>query len=204
MCFVLEVVYTANLSASQTENLLSALGVVPVQILGALRGFHPLGLLTLVSSMFVHVDLIHIGGNMIYLFAFGGIVEDALGRSKYLVLYLASGIAAGLFQVYLASLSGPPEIYIPAVGASGAISGVLAASLVFFPRSRVVSVVGYFIIPVRTVWFIGFWFVLQLLFSYFGTNPGVAYGAHIGGFAAGLVMAGIGRLVMGPRRVEET
>jgi membrane associated rhomboid family serine protease len=188
----------------QTEKLFINFGLVPYYILYAANGVEVFRLGTLVTAMFLHTSLIHIAGNMIYLFVFGGNVEDAFGHARYLLFYIVSGIAGGLFQVFLASISGPPGIYIPGIGASGAISGVLAASLIFFPKSRVVSIVGYFILPVRALWFIGFWFLLQLLFSFLGVNTGVAYGAHLGGFAAGLLMGGLARLITGPKGNEET
>ncbi len=195
--------YTSNLDAVRTENFFLNFGLVPYYILYALNGVQVFRLGTLVSSMFLHASVIHIAGNIVYLFVFGGNVEDAFGHARYLVFYILSGIVGGLFEVYLALMSGPPEIYIPGIGASGAISGVLAASLIFFPKSRVVSVIGYFIVPVRALWFIGFWFVLQLIFSFLGINAGVAYGAHLGGFAAGFLMAGLARLIIGPTKEEE-
>lgn len=195
--------YTDYFDPVPTQNLFLNLGLVPYYFLYALNGVEALRLGTLISAMFLHASILHIAGNMIYLFVFGEKVEDALGHARYLTLYIFSGMAGGLLQVYLAVMSGSPAIYVPGVGASGAISGVLAASLLFFPRSRVVSIVGYFIVPIRAVWFIGFWFVLQLLFSYFGVNSGVAYGAHLGGFAAGLLMGGIARLIIGAPKGEE-
>ncbi len=195
--------YTSNLDAVRTESFFLNFGLIPYYITNALNGVQVFRLGTLVSAMFLHASIVHIAGNMIYLFVFGGNVEDAFGHARYLMFYFLSGIVGGLFEVYLALMSGPPEIYIPGIGASGAISGVLAASLIFFPKSRVVSVVGYFIVPVRALWFIGFWFVLQLLFSFLGVNTGVAYGAHLGGFAAGLLMAGLARLTTGPTKEEE-
>ncbi len=201
--FLVEVLYTSNFAAESTQNLFLNLGVVPYYIVRALNGVDVPRLGTLVSSTFLHAGILHIGGNMLYLFVFGGNVEDALGHIRYLTFYLFSGIAGGALQVYLALMTGPPEIYIPGIGASGAISGVLAASLLFFPRSRVVSIVGYFIVPVRAVWFIGLWFVLQLVYYFLGVDTGVAYGAHIGGFAAGLLIASLARLLIGPVKEEE-
>jgi rhomboid family protein len=113
------------------------------------------------------------------------------------------GVAGAMTQIYLSYLAGPPDSLIPSVGASAAISGVLGAYLVFFPRARVVSVIGYFILPIRAFWFIIGWFILQILFSSAGVNPGVAYGAHVGGFLAGLVLGGIVRAIAGPAKEEE-
>ena len=122
---------------------------------------------------------------------------------------LVAGVGGAMTQVYLSLLSGPPDLSIPSVGASAAISGVLSAYLLFFPRARVVSLVVYFILPIRAYWFILAWFFLQLLyleliFSSAGINSGgVAYGAHVGGFAVGLVLGGIARLLTGPAVEEE-
>lgn len=151
--------------------------------------------------MFLHASLWHIGGNMLFLFVFGDNVEDTLGHKKYLGFYLLAGIAGGLTQVFISLTSGTPGIYIPGVGASGAISGILAAYLVFFPKARVISLLGYFVMPLRAFWFIGLWFLLQLLLSSGGIDTGVAYGAHIGGFIFGLTLAGIARLLTRRREV---
>jgi len=178
------------------------LGLVPYYIYGASQGVGVVYLGTLVSSMFLHAGLWHIAGNMLFLFVFGDNLEDILGHRKYLGFYLMCGIAGGLTQVFISIASGPPDVYIPSVGASGAISGVLAGYLVFFPKARVLSLVGYFIMPIRAFWFIGLWFILQLLLSYGGGESGVAYGAHIGGFVFGLALAGIARAFIRPQQYE--
>ncbi len=144
--------------------------------------------------MFFHASIWHIAGNMLFLFVFGDNVEDTLGHKKYISFYLLAGIAGGLTQVFISLARGPPDIYISSVGASGAISGVLAAYLVFFPKARVLSLLGYFIIPIQAFWFIGLWFLLQLLLASGGADTGVAYAAHLGGFAFGLAAAGVARL----------
>lgn len=192
--FSIEIVYTRNFNYRETIRLFSDYGLVPYNVLSALDGHNVIKLFTLVSSMFIHANLLHIFGNMLYLFVFGDNVEDTLGHSAYLLFYLLAGMVGALAQVYFSVLNGPPDIYAPSVGASGAISGVLAAYLLFFPRARIVSIVGYFIIPVRAVWFIGFWFLLQVFYVAVGANTGVAYIAHIGGFIAGLVVASFARL----------
>ncbi len=187
--FVFEVVFTKNFDPQQTGVLFDGLGLVPYYLINTFNGAGLVTFATLVTSMFLHAGILHLAGNMLFLFVFGGNVEDALGHNKYLSFYLAAGIAGGLTQTYLSLAAGPPDIYAPSVGASGAISGVMAAYLVFFPKTRIVSYVGYFILPIRAFWFVGFWFLLQLLFFVGGVNTGVAYGAHIGGFVIGLVIA---------------
>jgi len=145
-------------------------------------------LYTIFTSMFLHGGFLHIFGNMLYLWIFGDNLEDALGRPKFLLFYLASGVAAGL-----AHALSDPSSPIPTIGASGAISGVLGAYIVLYPRARVLTAVMYSgIIMIPAIFFLGFWFVLQVLsvsFSWVaGGSSGVAYWAHIGGFVAGAVM----------------
>jgi membrane associated rhomboid family serine protease len=146
--------------------------------------------LTLFTSMFMHGGWAHIGGNMLFLFVFGDNVERALGHVKYLLFYLVCGLVAAYAQV----LSNPESV-IPSLGASGAISGALAAYLVYFPRNRVRVLVGLrFVTEVPAMLMIGLWALLQFV-SGIGSiavseqTGGVAYWAHIGGFIAGVVLA---------------
>ena len=143
--------------------------------------------------MFLHGGWLHIGGNMLFLWVFGNNVEDRIGRLWYLLFYLASGIIASLAQLAVA-----PNSVIPNLGASGAIAGVLGAYLVMFPRRRVYTLIIFFFItavylPAFVV--LGLWFVLQVfsgvgsLGSRVNTGGGVAFFAHIGGFAFGVVLA---------------
>jgi membrane associated rhomboid family serine protease len=146
--------------------------------------------LTLFTSMFMHGGWAHLGGNMLFLFVFGDNVERALGHVKYLAFYLLCGVIAAYAQIVSS-----PESVIPSLGASGAISGALAAYLVFFPRNRVRVLVGLrFVTEVPALLMIGLWALLQFV-NGFGSitasaqTGGVAYWAHIGGFVAGLVLA---------------
>jgi membrane associated rhomboid family serine protease len=143
--------------------------------------------LTLLSSMFMHGSWLHLGGNMLFLWIFGDNVEHRAGPLLYLVAYLAAGLVGSLAQV-LSSPSSP----IPSLGASGAISGVLGAYLILFPRNRVTAFVVRFLVQIPALVAIGMWIALQVLSSLAdptGTG-GVAYMAHIGGFATG-VLAGL-------------
>ncbi|MDH7494181.1 MAG: rhomboid family intramembrane serine protease [Candidatus Saccharicenans sp.] len=144
------------------------------------RVFWPLSLLT---GMFLHGSLLHLAGNMLYLWIFGNNVEDFLGSVKFLFFYLACGIAASLLQVAIY-----PNSRIPMIGASGAIAGLLGAYLVLYPSARVKTLVFLFIyitvIYVPAWVLLGLWFILQL--SNIGMGGGVAWFAHIGGFLAGL------------------
>ncbi len=145
---------------------------------------------TILTSMFLHGGVLHIAGNMLFLWIFGNNVEDALGRLRFIAFYLVSGIVAALAQTVAAAASG--DLLVPMVGASGAIAGVLAAYLVLFPRSRVLTFVFFFffvrLVPVPASFFIGLWFVMQVVSVLFGGSTGVAVFAHIGGFVAGYLL----------------
>jgi membrane associated rhomboid family serine protease len=143
--------------------------------------------LTLIISMFMHAGIAHIVGNMLYLFIFGDNVEDSLGHFRFLLFYLFCGIAAGLAHVLATLLTGADPL-IPCLGASGAISGVLGAYLLLFPRKRVRVLFFRFITQVPAILAIGMWFVFQVvegLGLLGGGEGGVAYGAHVGGFIMG-------------------
>jgi membrane associated rhomboid family serine protease len=146
--------------------------------------------LTLVTAMFMHGSLMHLLGNMLYLWIFGDNLEDALGHARYLVFYLLTGILAGLAHVLVAGFFGGSAL-IPSLGASGAISGVLGGYIVLHPQRRVRVLWMYQVMHVPAILAIGIWFLFQLI-SGAGTlgsaGGGVAYGAHIGGFLAGVVL----------------
>jgi rhomboid family protein len=149
--------------------------------------------ITLFTSMFMHGGLLHLGGNMLFLWIFGNNVEDAMGPVKYVVFYLVAGLAATAGQVIV-----DPSSTIPGIGASGAIAGVLGGYLILFPRARVVTVVFiiffFTILELPALVFLVIWFAQQALFGYFdllqptGGGGGVAYFAHIGGFVFGLAL----------------
>lgn len=152
--------------------------------------------LTIFTSMFLHGGLMHLLGNMLFLWIFGNNVEDALGRLRFVAFYLASGAAAAVAQalataVQAAPLSAPDAtavLSVPMVGASGAIAGVLAAYLLIFPRARVQTLVFFVILYLPAWLFIGLWFLFQVGAVLYGGTPGVAVFAHVGGFLAGLAL----------------
>jgi len=162
-------------------------GAIPLDVSEGHRVF------TLVTCIFLHGSWLHVGGNMLFLWVFGDNVEDVMGHVHYLVFYLVTGVAASAAQVWLDTSS-----QIPLVGASGAISGVLAAYIVLFPRGRIISLVflGVFVTTLfLPAWImIGYWIALQALQGFLSLGVrtaqtgGVAYFAHIGGFIAGLVL----------------
>ncbi len=147
--------------------------------------------LTLFTAMFLHGGILHLLGNMLYLWIFGDNVEDHLGHLRFLILYIVSGIFASLAHILMT-----PDSTLPMIGASGAIAGVLGAYMIEFPRSRILTLVffGFFVRVTRIPAFfvLGFWFVLQLIYAStsWGASGGggVAWFAHIGGFIAGILL----------------
>lgn len=148
-------------------------------------------LLTLFTSMFLHAGWVHLLGNMLYLWIFGDNVEDRFGHSRFLIFYLMCGLAATFAQLAFSTHSS-----IPNLGASGAIAGVLGAYVLMFPEERIRVFVLGMIVPMSALIVIGFWIVLQLFSGFAAVTAsaqtgGVAYLAHIGGFAAGLILASL-------------
>jgi membrane associated rhomboid family serine protease len=147
---------------------------------------------TAFTAMFMHGSWLHIGGNMLFLWIFGNNVEDAMGKVRYLGFYLLSGYAATALQTVVTLTAGSAmDGAVPTLGASGAISGVLAAYLVLLPTARVLTLLFYFIVEVPAFLFLGFWFLFQLFEGGFAVlhpeaGGGVAFFAHIGGFVFGL------------------
>jgi membrane associated rhomboid family serine protease len=147
------------------------------------------------TSMFMHASWIHIGGNMLFLWIFGNNVEDSMGRARFLVWYLVAGLAATATQTFVTlAFTDAAGASIPNIGASGAIAGVLGAYVLLLPQASVLTafIVGLiFLREIPAVWFIGFWFLLQLLEGGFSiaqpqAGGGTAFFAHIGGFVFGL------------------
>jgi len=146
---------------------------------------------TLITSMFMHGGFAHIAGNMLYLWIFGDNIENAIGHKRYLLFYLLCGVIASLSHVFATKLLGQ-NLLIPSLGASGAISGVLGAYILLFPKRRVTMFLFRFISHVSAFWAIGIWILFQIIngLGMLGGSEagGVAYAAHIGGFLAGLVL----------------
>ncbi len=179
-------------------------GIVPGRLTAAwARGdFLSIDTLTLLSSQFLHGGWLHLLGNLLYLWIFGNNVEDRLGRLPFLAFFIGGGVLAGLAQVAVA-----PTSAVPTIGASGSIAATLGAYLVFYPRARVTSLVflGFFyqLVKVPAVLVLGLWFVLQLLdgIGSLGATEvgGVAFFAHIGGFAVGAIVAWLIEMLRGGR-----
>jgi membrane associated rhomboid family serine protease len=175
------------------HRILLGLGMIPAVLFGSAHLAPHLRVVpawaTLLTSMFLHGGWFHLIGNMLFLWIFGNNVEDALGHARYLLLYLASGIAAALVQA-----AASPASHVPMIGASGAIAGVLGAYLLVFPRANVhvfIWIVIFFrIVNVPASILLGLWFAMQLasgLARGHGT-PGVAFWAHVGGFLTGMIL----------------
>jgi len=149
--------------------------------------------LTVLTSMFMHGGLLHLGGNMLFLWIFGNNVEDSMGPVKFILFYLLGGLAAIGAQTAI-----DPSSTVPTIGASGAVAAVLGGYILLFPRARVVTVIFivffFTIVQLPALLILGFWFIQQVAFGYFGLNAGggeeggVAYFAHIGGFVFGLLL----------------
>jgi membrane associated rhomboid family serine protease len=153
----------------------------------------PATVLTVFASMFMHGSILHLGGNMLFLWIFGNNVEDSMGRVRFIVFYLLGGLAALAGQVLI-----EPNAAVPTIGASGAVAAVLGGYILLYPRARVLTVIFiiffFTVVELPALLILGFWFVQQILFgAYDLSNPaggggGVAYFAHIGGFAFGLLL----------------
>lgn len=178
----------------QAQYFIYTYGVIPLKVSQDLLAFPPhfqSGQVTIITSMFLHGGLLHLAGNMLYLWIFGNNVEDALGHFRFLLFYLFCGIAAAYLQIATA-----PYSKLPMVGASGAIAGVLGAYLLLFPRARVLTLIFlvffWDMIRVPAVIVLGFWFILQLAYGLTSlggaAKGGIAWFAHLGGFAAGVVL----------------
>jgi membrane associated rhomboid family serine protease len=202
--------YQISLPSRAADLLVNRYGLVPARIQYALAGTHHVtyaqAFLPLLTCMFLHGGWLHIIGNMWFLWIFGANVEDRFGSFTYLLVYLICGIGSGISQVLFSW-----GARIPSIGASGAISGVLAAYLVFFPGSRILTLIPLFIIfftaRIPAFIFILLWFMVQFMSGLgslgAGVNAGgVAWWAHVGGFLIGLIIALQARAAGRPRMLE--
>lgn len=192
---VLAFLYQFNLqraiSPRAYEAFIVANGMVPAHFslfLAGRIGFEQ-AFLPLLTSMFLHGGLLHIAFNMLFLWIFGDNVEDTFGHAWYLLFYLVCGVGSGLLHVAFNWGS-----HIPAIGASGAISGVMGAYIILFPRQPILTLVFIFLVRIPAFFLLGYWFVLQFLEAFspvvnkMGAGGGVAVWAHIGGFIWGMVI----------------
>lgn len=178
---VIVYLYESILPEAAYEKFILEYGFIPLRFLKSLS------FLQFFTSMFIHENIVHLLGNMLYLYIFGDNVEDTLGHVNYLVFYLLSGIIASFAHFF-----SNPFSTSPAIGASGAISGVLGAYFILFPLARIRTLVtlGFFLTSIRipAIFYLFFWFIYQLLYASFASVLGVAYWAHIGGFIGGILL----------------
>jgi membrane associated rhomboid family serine protease len=189
---VLAFLWQLSLDPTTGQQVIYALGVIPAVLFGHAHLPVEMGMVspaaTVVTSMFLHGGWLHLGGNLLYLWIFGDNVEDGMGHLRFLTFYLACGVVA----VGAQALPDPASV-VPMIGASGAISGVLGAYLLLFPRARVFLVFPFVprVVAVPAALVLGLWFLVQVLQS--ASVPagagGIAFAAHIGGFIAGIVFA---------------
>lgn len=178
------------------NRFMSTWGMTPASVVTYLVPWQPGSVhvaTTLLTSMFIHGGWTHLLGNMLFLWIFGDNVEDAMGRLRYLFFYILSGLGAAALQIYV-----DPSSSIPTLGASGAISGVLGAYILLYPRARVSTLLPWFffftIVKIPAVLLLGIWFLLQFLsgvaeIAFAGSSVGgVAWWAHIGGFVLGMLL----------------
>jgi membrane associated rhomboid family serine protease len=186
--------YQATLPPHTYKAFLMANATVPMRIpaflaghLGIRMAFYPM-----FTSMFLHGGLMHLLGNMLFLYVFGDNVEDYFGHLGYLIFYSICGVGSGMVHVLFNWHSS-----LPAIGASGAISGVMGAYAVLYPRANVLMLFFVFLVPIPAVFVLGYWFVLQFLAGVGGLGaadtPGVAFWAHIGGFVIGFGIAWVAK-----------
>lgn len=187
-------VYETSLNDQALIRLSQTFGMVPANLHltnPSVLLNHPWVLLTLVTSQFLHGGWFHLISNMWVLFIFGDNVEDRMGSGRYLIFYLLGGIVANLTEAFVL-----PTSQVPAIGASGAIAGVLGGYFLLFPRAKVTTLMLIFIIPwfveISAFIFLGFWFISQIYSGLFSLGQsaalgGVAWWAHIGGFLFGLL-----------------
>jgi membrane associated rhomboid family serine protease len=186
---ILVFLYQFSLPPHDFKAFITANATIPARFPAWFAGHVPfeVAFLPLVTSMFLHSGIAHIAGNMLFLWIFGDNVEDFYGHITYLFFYIVCGIGSGLLHV-LFNL----DSALPALGASGAISGVMGAYLILYPRSRILTLVFVFLVPIPAVIILGWWFVLQFLagVSSLGMVPtgGVAVWAHVGGFLLGMLI----------------
>ncbi len=193
-------IHELTLAPPELEQFFQLYAVIPRELSSSLSGI-PVNQpvpepLTLVTSQFLHGGFLHVAGNMLFLWIFGNNIEDRLGHIKYIIFYLACGILAALAQWFFSNQSG-----IPSLGASGAIAGVMGAYILRFPKAqiRTLLVLGPFITfpEIPAVFFLGFWFFQQALYSIASLgvptsigmeSGGIAYWAHAGGFVFGAIL----------------
>ena len=185
---ILVYIYQLTLGTKTGESFILSAGAIPYEITHFVDTA-PVDLirppLTLFSAMFIHGGLLHVAGNMLYLWIFGDNIEDRLGHVRFAVFYVLTGLIASIAHVITV-----PDSTIPMIGASGAVAGILGAYFLLYPRAHVLTLIFFFffvdIVRIPALIFLGLWFVFQILSS--GAGGGIAWYAHIGGFVGGVLL----------------
>ena len=189
--------YQSSLPPLLQKSFIYSNGTIPARFPALLNGHTSFehAFLPLLTSIFLHGGLLHIAGNMLFLWVFGDNIEDYFGHFPYLLFYLFCGVGSGLIHVLFNWGS-----TIPAIGASGAISGVMGAYVLLFPRERILTLVFIFLVPIPAIFVLGVWFIFQFMeaLNMLGTSSmvaggGVAVWAHVGGFLLGMLITGLSR-----------
>ncbi|MEM1619598.1 MAG: rhomboid family intramembrane serine protease [Fervidicoccaceae archaeon] len=178
---------SSNFFLRSADRWVSELGFVPAEL-----AVQPSSFLKIFTSMFTHADVFHIFFNMYFLYFFGKALEGVLGSGRFLTLYMLSGVAAAVAHTAFGFVQGVSSLIVPAVGASGAISGVLGAYLLLFPGTHLTACLWFFVLPLcfttRASYFLLFWFATQVIYGYASRGAAVAFFAHAGGFVAGIAL----------------
>jgi membrane associated rhomboid family serine protease len=180
--------WTAGLAPDDAEAIARTAGLIPAALFGGGSASPIPAPLTLITSTFLHANFMHVFGNMIFLFVFGDDIEEALGHWRFLAFYLACGIGSG-FAFALSDPSSTTDL----IGASGAVSGVIAAYLLFRPCAKVFCLLGLIPLWLRAYWIIGIWATWQVIDIASRADDGVAYWAHIGGLITGAILFAVMR-----------
>ncbi|MFN4182754.1 MAG: rhomboid family intramembrane serine protease [bacterium] len=185
------IVFILETASNAPEEFINKFAVIPAVVLGKATVPGNLGWLTLITSLFLHANLVHLIINMYFLWLFGDNIEWLTGRDRFLLFYFLCGMSGNLLHIFLY-----PDSSIPAIGASGAISGVMGAYVLTYPFARIWTLITFFffwrIVPVSALFYVGIWAVLQFVYGFqlLGTGEpgGIGYWAHIGGFLCGLLL----------------
>ncbi len=190
-------VFQTGLPIAELESFFDSWAIVPAQLTASFHADPPTPSLewaTLLTSQFLHGGLLHLAGNLLFLWVFGNNIEDRMGHFRFLMFYLGCGMVAGLIQWFF-----DPYSDLPMIGASGAVAGIMGGYAVRFPKAQIITLIPlpffFTTVQIPALFFLGFWFIQQALFSLFAlsqnmnvSSTGIAYWAHSGGFLVGMIL----------------
>ncbi len=200
-------VFQTSLSIAELESFFDRWAIVPGQLTARFQPVPPIPSLewaTLITSQFLHGGLLHLAGNLLFLWVFGNSIENQLGHFKFMIFSLGCGVVAGLVQWVF-----DPGSALPTLGASGAIAGIMGAYVLRFPKTQIITLIPlpffFTTVQIPALFFLGFWFIQQALFSLFAlsqsmnvSSTGIAYWAHSGGFLVGMILGPLCGLMAEP------